>query len=195
MIENRLYKHHGLHKTKLHKVWTRMKHRCISEEASKKKYYLDKGIKVCDEWAYDFKKFYDWAIANGYDEGLSIDRIDNEKNYEPSNCRWVKLEKQQRNKSNNIKVLINGEEILLHDIPKRYNLTNSIVHDRYKRGLRGDELLKPSQKGIVISIEGQEMSIEDASKKYNIKYATIYNRYKKGYNGLDLIAKSLRVKK
>lgn len=97
---------HGLKQTRLYGVWQSMKSRCYtpSNELEKSK-YKDRGIKVCDEWLHNFQAFYDWAIANGYKEEktkggvnkLTIDRIDNNGNYEPSNCRWVDMKIQRSN--------------------------------------------------------------------------------------------------
>lgn len=75
-----------------------MKTRCYNKNNSKYKYYGERGIKICDEWLNDFKTFYDWAMNNGYREGLSIDRIDNEGNYEPSNCKWSTAKEQANNR-------------------------------------------------------------------------------------------------
>jgi len=84
---NPFYKH-GLSKTKLHGVWFHMIRRCENEKDSGFKTYGKRGIKVCEEW-HDFLKFYEWANNNNYSEGLQLDRIDNDGNYEPSNCRFV----------------------------------------------------------------------------------------------------------
>jgi hypothetical protein len=80
---------HGLTKTRLHKIWESMKHRCYYEKHEAYKNYGGKGVVVCDEWKDDFQAFYDWATANGYEEGLTIDRIDPAKGYSPSNCQWL----------------------------------------------------------------------------------------------------------
>lgn len=79
---------HGLHKHKLYSVHKQMIQRCQNPNAQRWKYYGGKGISVCKEW-YDFLKFYNWALSSGYREGLSIDRIDNNKDYEPDNCQWI----------------------------------------------------------------------------------------------------------
>ena len=93
-------KTHGLSNTRLSGIWSEIKNRTLN---SKYKDYLDyggRGITICDEWKNDFMSFYNWAMSNGYEEnkGLSIDRIDNDGNYEPSNCRWVSSNIQNRNK-------------------------------------------------------------------------------------------------
>ncbi|MDQ7818705.1 MAG: hypothetical protein RDU14_16890 [Melioribacteraceae bacterium] len=88
---------HGLRKHPLYTVWDNMKRRCSKPKASGYKDYGGRGIKVCNEWANDFKVFYDWAIANGWQKGLQIDRIDNDGHYEPSNCRFLTKKKNSQN--------------------------------------------------------------------------------------------------
>ena len=80
---------HGMSDTKLHKVWISMRQRCRNKTHKSYQYYGGRGITVCDEWLNSFESFCDWAMNNGYAEGLQIDRIDGDGNYEPSNCQWV----------------------------------------------------------------------------------------------------------
>lgn len=94
---------HGMANTKLHSIWKAMRARCRESAKLNKKNYFDKGITVCAEWD-DFKNFYTWALANGYEEGLTIDREKNDLGYSPDNCRWVTMEEQANNKTNNILV-------------------------------------------------------------------------------------------
>lgn len=91
---------HGLSRTRLYRTWSGMKTRCYNERWKNYKNYGGRGVVVCDEWKHNFEAFYDWAIANGYADDLTIDRINVNGNYEPSNCRWITLEEQQKNRTN-----------------------------------------------------------------------------------------------
>ena len=88
---------HNLVGTRLYKLWAGMKYRVFNINSDSYKNYGGRGITICDEWKNDVKSFYDWAISNGYSDELSLDRIDNDGNYEPSNCRWVTKTIQCRN--------------------------------------------------------------------------------------------------
>lgn len=86
-------------KEPVYKEWRYMRKRCQTKNAPYSRYYYKKGIKVCEEWnslENGFDTFYKWAIKNGYEEGLSIDRIDSSKGYCPSNCRWIELNENRR---------------------------------------------------------------------------------------------------
>ncbi len=84
-------------KNPLYSRWEGMKRRCYNKNFKQYKDYGGRGIKICDEWLYDFDSFYYWAINNGFSPDLEIDRIDNDGNYEPSNCRWVTHKENMNN--------------------------------------------------------------------------------------------------
>ncbi len=97
MKENNIgIKTHGLTKHPLRSIWKAMLHRCYNENNRFYKNYGGRGISVCSEWKESVQVFYDWAISNGWIKGLSIDRIDNNKNYEPSNCHWITVSENSR---------------------------------------------------------------------------------------------------
>lgn len=80
---------HGLRDTKLYGVWESMKQRCHNPNSTIYEWYGGRGIEVCREWRDSFQAFHEWAMANGYEENLEIDRIENNGNYEPANCRFI----------------------------------------------------------------------------------------------------------
>lgn len=99
---------HGKRNNRLYLVWIDMKKRCYNPITHNYHRYGGRGITVCDEWLHDFQAFYEWAMANGYDENApymkcTIDRIDNDKGYSPDNCRWADAKTQNNNKSNSRK--------------------------------------------------------------------------------------------
>jgi len=99
---------HQKSNSRLYRVWCGMRERCNSEKAAKYKFYGGRGISVCEEWNNSFENFYHWAMNNGYNQNAkrgecTLDRIDNNGNYEPSNCRWVDMKTQANNTRRNKK--------------------------------------------------------------------------------------------
>ena len=120
-------KSHGLTNSRLYRVWKNIRTRCYNKKSNFYKYYGGKGIILCDEWKNDFKSFHDWAYANGYDENAeymkcTIDRIDLNGYYEPSNCRWVTSKEQARNRTSNRLIEYNGEKLTLIEWAERLNM-------------------------------------------------------------------------
>lgn len=101
---------HGLYGSRIHSVYTNMKTRCYNPNYYLFHRYGGRGITVCDEWLGEngLKNFYEWSMVNGYSDELSIDRIDNDKGYSPTNCRWVTMKQQQNNRSTNRFVCVDG---------------------------------------------------------------------------------------
>ena len=128
--ENHLYL-----KTRLYTIWVDMKRRCFSKNTRAYKWYGLKGIIVCDEWKNRFLNFQKWALENGYDDNMTIDRIDSDKNYEPTNCRWVPFEFQNRNKKNNRKVIFNGIEMCVSEAAKLTGKPYTTLISKLNKGL------------------------------------------------------------
>jgi hypothetical protein len=122
--------------------------RCYREKHPHYKNYGGRGIAVCDEWQGErgFYRFNEWAMANGYADNLTIDRIDNNGNYEPNNCRWITIKEQMSNKRTNHWVNANGERLTVTQCSERYGIPKSTIRWRADRnrdvitGARMDEV-------------------------------------------------------
>lgn len=97
-MASKTHKKHGFAGSRLYRIYYKMKERCYRPENDNYKYYGGRGITICAEWLKDFSVFAKWAMANGYADNLTIDKIDNEKGYSPDNCRWITIQEQQKNK-------------------------------------------------------------------------------------------------
>lgn len=124
---------HNMSNNSLYSVWRSMKSRCNSPNNAGYKNYGGRGIFICDEWD-DFENFRDWALNNGYKEGLSIDRIDNDDGYYPGNCRWADAITQQNNKRNNRHVTYDRETHTISEWARLFNISHSILRHRMDRG-------------------------------------------------------------
>jgi len=139
---------HGMSKTRLYHEWLSMRRRCKNPKLKSSECYVGKGITVCDEWQ-TFEPFHAWAIENGYDDSLTIDRIDNSKGYSPSNCRWVTNEEQQQNKTNTVSIEYNGESWCLRTLCTHLGFPYKTAHRRYMRlkhagkEISADKILEP----------------------------------------------------
>ena len=134
---------HGKTDTKLYGVWSTMKTRCLNPNSVSYKLYGKRGIKVCEEWVNDFQAFYEWAVSTGYHEGLSIDRIDVNGDYEPNNCRWADAETQANNRRNSHIVTLNGESHTIAEWSKITGIKSSTLYMRLnKYGYSVEDALK-----------------------------------------------------
>ena len=129
-------KTHHMSRTRLHNIWKSMRSRCFCKDPKRREYweYSQRGISICDEWN-DFMNFYEWAHENGYDENAptgecTLDRIDVNGNYEPSNCRWVNLTQQVRNRRKTVYLTYNGEKRPLTEWCELLGLNKKTVYGR-----------------------------------------------------------------
>lgn len=149
---------HGLSDSRLYQCWLDMKHRCYydfsknSKEYKSYRNYGGRGIKVCEEWldeSFGSLNFINWSLNNGYSDKLTLDRINVNGDYEPSNCRWISVKEQCRNKRNNRFLEIGGVRMILKDWMNLYNINRNTFYYRKKKGLSDEEALtKVSERKI-----------------------------------------------
>lgn len=127
-------KTHGLSKTPLYTVWAAIVSRCTNKNNRCYKNYGGRGIAMCDEWRYGPEVFCKWAIANGWEKGLEIDRIDNDGNYEPSNCRFVTSRINTLNRRNARLITVNGVTKHLCEWARQLGVRDNVILRRIDRG-------------------------------------------------------------
>ncbi len=142
-------KRHGKTKTRIHRIWTNMKQRCLNKNGRDYTKYGGRGIEICDEWI-SFERFMEWSYSNGYSDNLTIDRINNDGNYEPSNCRWTTKTVQSRNTKK--------------------------IHKHNKSGYRGVIYLKKNDSWSA-SIRVNGKSIHILQSKNKLECAKAYDEY------------------
>lgn len=174
---------HGMCKTKLKYVYSDMKGRCLRENHKAYKNYGGRGINVCKEWLdkeNGFINFYNWSINNGYKEGLSIDRINNDGNYEPNNCRFADRKIQNRNQRSNINIYENGIKLTLTEYCKLKNLNYSTIHGRINNyGYSIEEAIKLTNKEIL--------------EKFSKKIVCFKDNFFKEYESINKASKELNI--
>ena len=139
---------HGGTNTRLFSIWSCMKERCSNPNKFGYDRYGGRGISVCNEWTNNdgFINFRKWAQNNGYKNNLSIDRIDNNGDYCPENCRWATNKEQQRNTKNNTIIKYNGEEKCVAEWAEQFNLNPSLISYRYAHNYPIEKLFDPPRK-------------------------------------------------
>lgn len=143
---------HGLCKDKngkkprLYNIWVRMRQRCCDANSSDYARYGGRGISVCSEWS-DFMTFYNWAMANGYKNNLSIERENVNGNYEPTNCSWITLKDQARNKRNSLFFTYKGEKKTLTEWSEILGLKYSTLRMKLRNGETLEKLFDVSGGG------------------------------------------------
>jgi hypothetical protein len=124
---------HGMSNTRLFRIWRSMHERCYNKNHKAYEKYGGRGIIICDEWLgkSGFQNLYNWAINSGYQDNLSIDRIDNDKGYCPENCRWATPSEQQRNRRDNLLITYKEETKTIKEWSEIFNLKHSLIEWRY----------------------------------------------------------------
>ena len=130
---------------RLYGIWRGMRSRCENPNRPKYNIYGGRGIKVCDEWK-SFIKFCNWAKANGYREDLTIDRIDNDGDYCPANCRWATAIEQCRNRSCTLKVVFEGQMRTVYEVSTLVGMDYYFLRSRLRRGMNIDDAINQPKK-------------------------------------------------
>lgn len=133
---------HGLCGTRLYIIWGNMVQRCTNPNNNNYPKYGGRGISICDDWRNDFQSFYNWAIANGYSDGLQIDRINNDGDYEPGNCRWVTAVNNLNNTSRNVIITHNGETHTVSEWARITGINEKTMRNRIKSGKPPEKVFK-----------------------------------------------------
>ena len=164
---------------RLKRIYQAMKTRCYNPKAQNFKDYGARGITICDEWLKKPNSFYEWALSNGYNDDLSIDRIDNNKGYSPENCRWATRKQQNNNQRRNHLIKYKGETKPLsqwceelgldyHKIKYRINALRWSVDKAFET--KGNHSLR------LITYKGRTQSLADWCRELNLKYYTVISR-------------------
>lgn len=172
---------------RIYNTWLHMVKRCTDSTHRDYPYYGERGITVCEDWlSYD--NFYEWAMANGYKDDLTIDRIDVNGNYEPSNCRWATRLEQARNTRKN--VYVDGK--CLSQIAEENNIPCGRVADRYGRGYTTvEELIAPVNTLQVKRWAGGK-TLSQIAKESGVPVNTVRERWKRGDRTYDRLARPVK---
>ena len=142
------------------KVFHHMQSRCYNPNDKRYKDWGGRGIKICNEWVENIDSFVSWAISNGYQNGLTIDRIDNNGDYSPDNCRWVTLAENNQNRRSSIFYTYNGKTQNLQQWCNEYGISRSMVNKRLKMGWDFEKaLFTPKQTRDKKSIIGNKYGL------------------------------------
>lgn len=133
MHQNEKAKTHGMSKSKIYRVWAAMKARCYNTKTAAYKDYGGRGIQMCDEWKDSSEKFMSWALANGYKESLTIERINNDSDYCPENCTWISLQEQSKNRRSCHRITYNNKTQNLVQWCEELNLPYKHIHNRISK--------------------------------------------------------------
>ena len=174
-LDKKRFRKHGMTNTRIYRIWSGMKKRCNNPKDSNYNFYGGRNIKVCEDWEKNFINFYNWAMANGYKEDLTIDRINNNGNYEPSNCRWITQAEQTRNERSNVRITIDGKTKLLSEWARESGIDRRTIAKRIRLGWQKDELLNQVDKNHK---NKRTRRRRNANKKTNNNISRITRNYK-----------------
>lgn len=173
--------------------WNAMKQRCFNETNPKFHRYGGRGITITDEWL-DFKGFEKWSKLNGYKKELTLDRINTNGNYEPSNCRWVNQSVQQNNRNNNRIVSYEGKEYTLAELSDLHGVNQATLAQRLKKGMSVKEAINKriNFDYILVEIDGEIKPLKKWCEQLGLPYKTIHARVSRGWEPKEALQKPVR---
>lgn len=190
---------HGMRYTRLYGVWHSMKSRCLNPNAKGYSNYGGRGISVCDEWM-TFKPFAEWSYANGYNESAekfqcTLDRIDPNLGYSPSNCRWVNSTVQSRNRTNNNYITIGEKSLIASDWSKISGISDATIKKRIQAGWSNrDAVFTPVLESSKYEYDGMKLTLKEwakteLAKQNRLSYQILLRRINSGQTIEDALTK------
>ena len=185
---------HGMVGTPEYKAWNYMKVRCLYPSHDKYKYYGGRGITVFEPWKKDFLAFYN-EIGPMPEPGMTIDRIDGSKNYEPDNVRWATQTEQARNKPSTIKLIYKGEEKTIPEWSEIVGIKAKTLEERIRAGWTAERALTvPVKKSKMYKYKGIEGTAKEIAEELGLSYIMLYERLRKGSSVEEAVEKPKQVR-
>ena len=175
-------------RNKLRTAWWNMIRRCTDANCSNYARYGGRGITVCDEWLHSFEAFQDWALANGYRDDLTIDRIDPDGNYEPSNCRWQTPKQQANNRRSNRICTYKGVTGTMAELCDHFGMDYMLVNNRVQKGWSIEDALSTpkgaptKRRNNLITFNGITKTVSEWNKEIGGSKNTLSERLRQGYS-------------
>ncbi len=175
---------------KMRDIWQGIKQRCFNPNNKSYWNYGGRGITMFPAWVEDFQAFYDYVsqLEHFSDDGYTLDRINNNGNYEPNNLRWADKNTQDRNRRTSVIVEHQGVKMCLKDFAKVSGVNYVTLRSRYRRGQDLFNSVKETQPLPLVEYDGELITLKEAAKRTGLKYNTLWHRFIKGVRGEELFA-------
>lgn len=175
---------------RLYSIWKSMRSRCNNPNTDNYKYYGGRGIKICERWN-DFLLFLE-DMEDSFEEGLSLDRIDNDGNYSPDNCKWSTNIEQSKNTRRTLKLFFEGEYYTQSELSEKTGVNSSTIQRRRKSNYSPEEIvygknLKGKFKPYTILYENKEITLKELSILLEIPLSTLQSRKQNNYTNDEII--------
>lgn len=172
---------------RLHTIWHDMKYRCNNPNCHAYKNYGGRGITVCKEWEDSYDAFVDWALSNGYNDSLTIDRIDNNKEYSPDNCKWSTYKEQGNNTRSCHRISYNGETHTIAEWGTIMGISPTTIRTRLCCGWNEIDAITTKRihephKTRYYTYNGKTQTVSQWAQEMNIKYSALSSRLQNGWS-------------